>query len=385
MTKLVLFCHSLRSDWNHGNAHFLRGVLSECQRRGIDVMSFEPSNSWSACNLAAEQGYAALGAWREAYPDLPVTIYDPASLDLDRALDRADVVLVHEWNEPDLVARIAAHRRGGGRYLLLFHDTHHRVVTDPEAIAAFDLDGFDGVLAFGDVLRDAYRRHGCGREVFTWHEAADLKVFRPYPEIARQRDLVWVGNWGDEERTAELREFLIEPVKAMALAARVHGVRYPEEGQAALAAAGIEFAGYLPNFRVPKAFAAAHMTVHIPRRPYAETLPGIPTIRIFEALACGIPLVSAPWQDQDGLFAPGEDYLVARDGEAMRRHLAALRADPDFAAALGAQGRATVMARHSCAHRIDELMAICRRLGRPLVNPPPLAGEGRVGAMAAAQ
>jgi len=177
---------------------------------------------------------------------------------------------------------------------------------------------------------------------------------------------VWIGNWGDDERTAELREFLIGPVKSMSLAARVHGVRYPPEGQKALAAAGIDFAGYLPNFRVPDALAAAHMTVHIPRRPYAEALPGIPTIRVFEALACGIPLVSAPWQDRDGLFAPGEDYLVARDGEAMRHYLAALRADPDLAAALGEQGRATVEARHSCAQRVDELLAICRALGRDL-------------------
>jgi spore maturation protein CgeB len=372
MTKLVLFCHSLRSDWNHGNAHFLRGVLAEYQRRGIDVMGYEPADGWSARHLAAEQGEAALDAWREAYPDLPVTVYDPAHLDLEHALDGADVVLVHEWNDPALVARIAAHRRHGGRYLLLFHDTHHRMVTDPEAIAAFALDGFDGVLAFGDVLREAYRRHGWGRQVFTWHEAADLNLFRPHAEIARQRDLVWVGNWGDGERTAELGEFLIKPIKSMALAALVHGVRYPPEGNTALAAAGIEFAGYVPNFRVPRAFAAAHITVHIPRRPYAEALPGIPTIRVFEALACGIPLVSAPWQDQDGLFAPGEDYLVARDGEAMRHHLAALRADPDFAAALAEQGRTTVMSRHSCAHRVDELMAICRRLGRELA-PQELA------------
>ena len=373
--RLVLFCHSLRSDWNHGNAHFLRGVLSECRCRGIVVMAYEPATAWSARNLAAEHGEAALDAWRAAYPDLPVTVYDPARLDLDHALDGANVVLVHEWNDPDLVARIAAHRRRGGRYLLLFHDTHHRMTTDPDAIAAFDLDGFDGVLAFGDVLRDVYRRQGWGRAVFTWHEAADLNLFYPCPEIPKRRDLVWIGNWGDEERTAELGEFLIEPVKAMALAARVHGVRYPEEGRAALAGAGIEFAGYLPNFRVPEAFAAAHMTVHIPRRPYADALPGIPTIRVFEALACGIPLVSAPWEDRDGLFTPGEDYLVARDGAAMRHHLAALRADPDFAAAFAEQGRATVTARHSCAHRVDELLDICRRLGSELTAPEMAAAQ----------
>ena len=375
MTKLVMFCHSLRSDWNHGNAHFLRGVLSECRGRGLDVVAYEPAASWSARNLAEEAGPAALDAWRSAYPDLPVAVYNPESLDLDSVLDGADLVLVHEWNEPALVARIAAHRKYRGRYLLLFHDTHHRLVTEPEAIAAFDLDGFDGVLAFGEVLSEAYRRRGWGRQVFTWHEAADTSIFYPRPEIAKQRDLVWIGNWGDEERTAELGEFLIHPVKAVGLSARVHGVRYPPEGKAALAEAGIDFAGYLRNFHVPEAFAAARMTVHIPRRPYATALPGIPTIRIFEALACGIPLVSAPWKDSEALFQADSDYLLAREGDEMRRHLATLRADPGLAASLAEHGRATVLARHSCAHRVDELLAISRRLGHELTGREMAAAQ----------
>jgi spore maturation protein CgeB len=369
MRRLVLFCHSLRSDWNHGNAHFLRGIVSEAQRRGFTVMAFEPADGWSAGNLARDHGQAALDAWRAVYPTLPVTVYDPARPDLERALDAADLVLVHEWNDGDLVARIAAHRRAGGRYLLLFHDTHHRMASDPAAIGRFDLDGFDGVLAFGEALREAYLRHGWGRQVFTWHEAADLFVFRPDPQAPRRRDLVWIGNWGDEERTAELDEFLVAPVHAEGLAARVHGVRYPPAALAALDKAGIEFAGYLANFRVPTAFAAARMTVHVPRRPYARILPGIPTIRVFEALACGIPLVSAPWQDCEGLFRPGEDFLVAADGAAMRRHLRALRHDPELAAALARSGRARIEARHSCAHRFDELLAICAALGRDLRSP----------------
>lgn len=373
MPKLVLFCHSLRSDWNHGNAHFLRGILGEWRRRGFAAMAWEPADAWSARNLAAEYGDAALDAWREAYPDLPVTVYDPACLDIGQALDGADLVLVHEWSAPDLVARIAAHRRSSGRFLLLFHDTHHRMATDPDAIARFDLDGFDGVLAFGEVLSDAYRRRDWGRQVFTWHEAADLSVFRPLPEIPRERDLVWVGNWGDGERSAELAEFLIEPVRDLGLSARVYGVRYPPEGREALAAAGIDYAGHLPNFRAPDVFAAARMTVHVPRRPYATALPGIPTIRIFEALACGVPLVSAPWHDSEHLFSPGEDFLVAEDGAAMRRHLAALRADPELAASLASHGRATVEARHTCAHRVDELLAIARSLGRDFGPPARMA------------
>ncbi|HJU15591.1 MAG TPA: glycosyltransferase [Stellaceae bacterium] len=373
MPRLVLFCHSLRSDWNHGNAHFLRGILGEARRRGFAVTGFEPALGWSARKLARDHGEAALDAWSAVYPELPVVVYDPARLDLDRALAGVDLVLVHEWNGPDLVARLAAHRRAGGRYLLLFHDTHHRMASDPAAIGRFDLDGFDGVLAFGAILREAYLRRGWGRQVFTWHEAADLHVFRPMPEVPRQHDLVWIGNWGDEERSAELGEFLIEPVRGEGLAARVHGVRYPPAAQRALAAAGIEFAGYLANFRVPLAFAAARMTVHVPRRPYARILPGIPTIRVFEALACGIPLISAPWQDSEGLFRPGEDFLFAADGEAMRRHLRALRGDPEGAAVLAASGRARVEARHSCAHRFDELLTIAAALGRDLRSLPPEA------------
>ena len=92
MPKLVLFCHSLRSDWNHGNAHFLRGILAEWRRRGFSAAAWEPSDAWSARNLAAEHGETALDAWREAYPDLPVTVYDPAALDLDQALDGAALV-----------------------------------------------------------------------------------------------------------------------------------------------------------------------------------------------------------------------------------------------------------------------------------------------------
>ena len=90
MAKLVLFSHSLRSDWNHGNAHFLRGVLSECRNRGMEVVGYEPAGAWSARNLAEEVGPAALEAWRSVYPDLPVAVYNPASLDLDKYVYQRD-------------------------------------------------------------------------------------------------------------------------------------------------------------------------------------------------------------------------------------------------------------------------------------------------------
>jgi spore maturation protein CgeB len=365
--RFVMFYHSLVSDWNHGNAHFLRGVCGELIARGHDVSVYEPAAGWSRSKLLADQGPEPLAAFARAYPRLAGvgrTYDDPDALDLDAVLAGADVVIVHEWSPPGLVARIGAHHAAHPDHVLFFHDTHHRSVTDPAAMAAYDLSRYDGVLAFGPPIRELYLRHGWARTAWVWHEAADTNVFRPVGGRPA-RDLVWIGNWGDGERAAELNEFLIEPVRALGLSARVHGVRYPEHARAALAAAGIEYAGWLPNFEVPQAFGQARVTVHVPRRPYVEALPGIPTIRPFEALACGIPLISAPWRDDDGLFRAGEDYLVARDGDEMRRQLADVLADGNLAASLSATGHRTIAARHTCGHRVDELIKIVDAVRSP--------------------
>ena len=363
--QIVLFTHSLLSDWNHGNAHFLRGVATELVSRGHDVRIYEPHDAWSLQNLIAEHGEEPLRAFKKAYPDLNSTRYDLASLDLNTTLKDAGLVIVHEWSDHNLVRRIGRHRAEHGAYKLLFHDTHHRSVTDRDSMAAYDLTHYDGVLAFGDVIRDLYLREEWARNAWTWHEAADTRVFHPVATAEPEGDLVWIGNWGDDERTAELHEFLLDPVKTLGLKAKVYGVRYPKSARKALADAGIEYAGWLPNYEAPQVFARYKVTVHVPRRPYVEALPGIPTIRVFEALACGIPLISAPWNDSERLFTPGEDFWVARDGSEMTEKLMKLLNQPDQAAALANHGRATIEARHTCANRVDELMSIYDELTQP--------------------
>lgn len=359
--KIVYFTHSLQSCWNHGNAHFLRGVLRELQGRGHEVAALEPDGAWSLENLLKDNGPPGLRSFHQAYPELSVTTYGPHA-DPDELTDGADLVIVHEWNEPALVANLGRLRKDGARFTLLFHDTHHRAVSDPDAIRAFDLSGYDGVLAFGETLSDVYRRWGWEGRVWTWHEAADTRLFRP-PGVETQRDgLVWIGNWGDGERSAELEEYLFRPAQSAGLPLDIYGVRYPAQALATLQRYGVNFRGWLPNARAPHVFAEHLATVHVPRRFYTTLLPGIPTIRVFEALACGIPLVSAPWDDSEGLFTPGEDYLVARDGAEMTRHLRALASDPELRRSLAEHGLATIRARHSCAHRAEELLGIVAQL-----------------------
>jgi spore maturation protein CgeB len=359
---VVMFYHSLVSDWNHGNAHFLRGVVTELQARGHDVKVLEPADSWSREHLVLEHGEGAVNGFQSAYSGLASTRYSLDTLDLDRELDGADLVLVHEWNDHRLVEAVGRHRAIAGGYRLLFHDTHHRSVTDCESMAAYRLESYDGVLAFGEVIRQRYLVEGWAERVWTWHEAADVRVFYPRPGRPPSGDLVWVGNWGDDERTAELEQFLIGPVEALGIVGRVYGVRYPAGAQMRLLHAGIEYAGWLPNYEVPEVFARFRLTLHIPRRPYVERLPGIPTIRVFEALACEIPLVCSPWEDAEQLFCADEDYLVARDGAEMQEHIRSLLADPAAARSMAARGRETVLERHTCAHRVDELLGIVREL-----------------------
>lgn len=361
--KFCFFTHSLRSDWNHGNAHFLRGVLSELVARGHQVRAFEPRDNWSTTHLRQEaQGENVLHSWENTYPLLRgvAQVYEAAD-EVRELVGDADVVIAHEWNEHSLIAQLGQLRRER-EFALLFHDTHHRAVTQRDAMAAYDLAHYDGVLAFGEVIRDLYQREKWARRAWTWHEAADTRVFVPHEGQERAGDLVWIGNWGDDERTQELQEFLLEPVRALGLQARIYGVRYPDEAREQLQKSGIDYAGWLPNFRAPEVFARFACTVHVPRRPYVAALSGIPTIRVFEALACGIPLISAPWHDSENLFAPGEDFWCARDGAEMQNQLRQLLHEPEHARAVAAHGLQTIRARHTCAHRVDELMLILNDL-----------------------
>lgn len=374
---VVLFCHSIVSDWNHGNAHFLRGVARELIARGHQVRIFEPRDGWSRQNLVAEYGARPLAEFRKAFPELRSTLYDPATIDVDVAVDGADLVLVHEWNDRDLVRRVGLCRSRSSSFRLLFHDTHHRSATAPRSTAQYDLRHYDGVLAYGRVLSELYLERGWTERAWTWHEAADARLFRPVLGRERSGDLIWIGNWGDDERTAELHEFLIGPAHELGLTGSAFGVRYPQDARDEFWAAGIPYRGWIANHRVPDVFARHAVTVHVPRRPYVDALPGIPTIRPFEALACGIPLVCARWRDSEGLLKEGEDFLVARDGREMTARLRELLHDRDLARSLAQHGRQTILARHTCAHRVDELLAIARELGLAVEEAAPSVAAER--------
>lgn len=362
--RIVMFYHSLYSDWNHGNAHFLRGIVKELLHRGHEVEVYEPEGGWSLNNLIKDHGAEKMDEFRRYYPTLSPQFYNPSKqLNYEAILREADLVIVHEWNDLQLVSNIGKQKRKFG-FKLLFHDTHHRAASAPQEMGKYDFSNYDAALVFGEVIKKIYLQNKWINKVFTWHEAADADLFHPNRNLEKEGDLVWIGNWGDNERTEELTEFLIQPVKELGLKAKVYGVRYPEKAKEALADAGIKYGDWLPNYKVPEVFSKYKVTVHVPRRPYVEMLPGIPTIRPFEALSCGIPLICSPWKDAEDMFTPGEDYLLAKDGNEMGYKIAEVLKSAQLAQSLSKNGRETILTKHTCTHRVDELEDILTEINK---------------------
>jgi hypothetical protein len=223
--------------------------------------------------------------------------------------------------------RLGRIRARGGDFVLLFHDTHHRAATSP---------GRDAGASSSTVRRRARLRHAdrdstaarLGKRVWTWHEAADTSVFYPRQRDRESGDLVWVGNWG--RRGAQRRNPRVpdRPGRRARLSADVFGRPLSRIRVA-------ELAGRHPLPRlarqplVPEVFAQ-YRSRSMCRAGLTRGAAGIPTIRVFEALACGIPLVSAPWVGRGRLFPP-DCFPDGRGRRAMQDAMRAVLADPQLA------------------------------------------------------
>jgi spore maturation protein CgeB len=341
--RFVIFGSAAMASPEDGNSRFLRGISTELLARGHQVTLHRSSH---------------------------------ARFDLERTLDRVDVVLVHDGTAPDLVKAIRLHHASSGAYTLLFYDTHQRAATAPPELRRFNLAGFDGVLAAGEVIKQTYLERGWTGRAWTWHEAVDTYAFTPHPGAVRNGDIAWVGNRHNLGASQELGTLVLEPARRLGLSGVIHGERYPWRARLAIQRSGLRYGGPLAEHLVPVVWARHRFTVELPR--LAHALPGIPPVRVFEALARGIPLICSPWDDAEALLTPRRDYLIARDQREMEAAMRSLNRDRAHAAELADQGRKTVLERHTCAHRVEELLAIVRSLraatpdgGRPITGRGP--------------
>jgi spore maturation protein CgeB len=143
-------------------------------------------------------------------------------------------------------------------------------------MASFDLSQYDGVLASAPVIRELYLEPRLAERAWTWHEAADARVFTRGTTWSAAA--TWCGSATGATASAppSCTSTCSTPVHRLGLSALVHGVRYPTTAKVALTDAGIRYGGWIANHLAPQAFAAHGVTVHVPRRPYVEALPASP-------------------------------------------------------------------------------------------------------------
>jgi spore maturation protein CgeB len=367
--RFRIFAHSWISDWNNRSAHFLRGLARELSRMGHDVRCYEELGSWSLDNLVRREGELAVQAieqFRREFPKLDVRFYQQGASLLDtlrEELHDTDVVIIHEWNHPEVANTILSLKSELG-FLCLLHDTNCRAVTDANQMLRFHLQFFDGVLAFAEPIRRIYCDGFGLTPAWTFREAADVHHFHPH-DVPRDIDLLWLGACTGTECSCEPIEDLIQSVAELRNCRPVvHGVYYSEQECRFLSETGVEYRGYVPNLMTPEVYSRTALSLHMPRRPYHSETDGIPSVRMFEALACGSPLLCAAWEDEEQLFRSGEDYIVANSGPEMKTKIQRLLRDESARQQIGANGRKTILRSHTCAHRAAELVDICEGLSR---------------------
>ncbi len=220
-----------------------------------------------------------------------------------------------------------AARRG---VISLFHDTHHRSLTEPWRVAQMGLDSYSAVLAYGPSIAEIYRSHDPRARGWWCFTRAPTPTSSGLSSGSRAATSSSSATGATTIGTRLPGATSSSPAGALPdLGFALFGVRYPREVLAALRQGGIAWGGWLPNYLVPEAYAVSKVTVHIPRKEYVEELHGTPTIRVFEALACGVPLVSAGWRDDSGLFEEGADYLAVDTPAQMAETLRWLATDAD--------------------------------------------------------
>ena len=301
-------------------ARFVRGTIAELRELGHDVEVLEPARVEAPADLAIE-------------------------------LDLADLVVVQDSTPPTLVRQIGAHHRQHDGCRLLFHATRAIPTDDSRTDGdGFDLSGYDGILASSRRISQSYFEADWHGPAWNWPEAADTRIFHPLPDIEPEADLVAVASWADGAQSAALRELLLRPARQLRLRGAIHGPPPPWLAGLRLRLTGLHHCPPVADRAIPALFARHRLTVQLLAQPTP--------VSSFEALACGVPLISAPGGDDDGLFQPERDYLVARDCAEMREAMQAVLELPEFAAQLSESGLRSVRARHTCAHRAQELLEI---------------------------
>ncbi|SFR78715.1 CgeB family protein [Sphingomonas jatrophae] len=340
--KLVVLGLSLSSSWGNGHATTFRALLKAFAARGHDILFLERDVPWYAnqrdctdpdyCRLAFYGDLAALEGWRDE-------------------IAQADGVIVGSYvPEGVAVARLVQEMAGG---VTAFYDIDTPVTLaklergDFEYLSPEVIPGYDVYLSFtgGPTLRRIERDYGspAARALYC---SVDPDLYRPTGE-AKRWDLSYLGTYSPD-RQPTLERLLVEPARARPdLRFVVAGPQYPADIDWP---ANVDRIEHCPPADHAAFYSASRFTLNVTR---ADMIAAgwSPSVRLFEAGACGTPIISDLWDGIETLFRPDREIILAPGGEQV---LSALSSDAD---AMGEAARTRVLEAHTAAHRAAELEA----------------------------
>lgn len=344
--KLVIFGLTVSSSWGNGHATLWRGLLKAFAQRGHDVVFFERDVSYYAAQRDLTQlplGELCLyNSWEEVLPLAR------------RHLDDADVGMVTSYC-PD--GREASELVLESDTLHVFYDLDTPVTLSrlsagetvpylpPQGLSDFDL-----VLSYtgGAALTQLQSRLGA-RRVAPLFGSVDPNAHYPVPPVdAYRSSLSYLGTYAEDRQRALEALFIVPAQRLPQRRFLIGGAQYPASFPWT---DNIHFKRHLPPIEHASFFCSSRITLNVTRRAMAE-MGHCPSGRLFEAAACGTPILSDGWEGLDEFFTPGSEILVAHD---TAEAIDAIELPDDALAAISRAARERTLTEHTAARRAEQL------------------------------
>lgn len=346
--KIVVFGLAISSSWGNGHATLWRGICRALAAMGHRVVFYERDVPYYASNRDL---FDIPGGELVLYPD-----WGEVRPRAERDLADCDAAMVTSFCPDGLEATESV--INAPRAIRCFYDLDTPVtLAKLEAGDALSYIGPGGLAEFdlvfsytGGAALDALRDRLGARCVVPLYGHVDPAVHRPVPTSAHYRsDLSYLGTWS-ADRQAGVEALLVEPARQQPQRRfLIGGAQYPQEFPWAT---NIYFVRHLPPAEHPAFYSSSRLTLNVTRDAMAK-MGWCPSGRLFEAAACGTPIVSDVWEGLDAFFTPGEEILPARGTADC---VAALGHSDAELKRMAAAARERVLAEHTSAKRAGEML-----------------------------
>ena len=347
--KVVIFGLTISSSWGNGHATLWRGLCNALARLGHRVVFFERDVPY----YAAHRDLRAIpGGKLVLYPDWDEVL--PAA---QRELADADVAMVTSYC-PDGIA--ASDAVLSSRALHVFYDLDTPVtlarVAAGESLSYIGPGGlreFDLVLSYtGGGALSALQSELGARRVAPLYGSVDPQVHRPVPAVETFRgDLTYLGTYAADRQDALELLFIAAARQRPECRFVIGGAGYPH---AFPWTPNIFFVRHLPPPDHAAFFSSSRLTLNVTRAAMAR-MGYCPSGRLFEAAACGAPMISDWWDGLDSFLAPGSEILVARE---TADTVATLGMSDEELSRIAWRARERTLAEHTADQRARDLVSI---------------------------